>query len=194
MLFFFYVNPQILNIQVKYLNFRYFQILTFLLIFTPAILLSQIDRQKVGNDATYNQQGGFYNYGDKDKVNIYVNVWGFVNYPGRYLIPKGSTIMDLLSYSGGPVIESKLEDVRLYRPKNDSLNIRKDKLIVINYNDLFWSDYQESKDKVNSVLMPGDILILTGEPRYFARDNVNFILSISAVLISIGILVVSIVK
>ena len=40
--------------------------------------------------------------------------------------------------------------------------------------------------------MPGDILIFTGEPRYFGRDNVNFILSISAVLISIGILIVSI--
>ncbi len=183
-----------MNIQIKYFNFKYLQILSFFFLFTPVTLLSQIDRQKVGNDEIYNQQGGFYNYGDKDKVNIDVNVWGFVHYPGKYLIPKGSTIMDLISYSGGPIIESKLEDVRLYRPKNDSLKITKDKLYVIDYDDLFWNQYKGSKDKVNSVLMPGDILILTGEPRYFTRDNVSFILSISAVLISIGILVVSIAK
>lgn len=181
-----------MNIQLKYLKFKYFQILTLHLLFIPAALLSQVDRQKVGTDAVYNQQGGFYNYGDKDKVNIDVNVWGYVRYPGKYLIPKGSTIMDLISYSGGPITESKLEDIRLFRPKNDSLNIKKDKVIVLNYNDLFWDEHNGTKDKTNFDMMPGDILILTGEPRYFTRDNVNFILSISAVLISLGILAVSI--
>jgi len=31
-----------------------------------------------------------------------VNVWGDVNSPGRYLIPKGTTLPDLISYSFGP--------------------------------------------------------------------------------------------
>jgi protein involved in polysaccharide export with SLBB domain len=151
----------------------------------------------VGNDAANSQQGGYYNYGDKDKVNIEVNIWGYVKYPGKYLIPKGSTIMDLISYSGGPVTESKLEDIRLFRPKNDSLKT-KDKIINLDYNDLLWEapqmERENFKNKINLLLMPGDILIFTGEPRYFTRDNVNFILSISALLISIGILIVSIVK
>lgn len=126
-----------------------------------------------------------------------MNIWGYVKYPGKYLIPKGSTIMDLISYSGGPLIESKLEDIRLFRPKNDSLGTQ-DKLINLDYNDLLWeapvSDRERFKSKINLMLQPGDILIFTGEPRYFARDNINIILSVSAVLISLGILVVSIVK
>jgi len=158
------------------------------------VSISQLDRQEVGNDAILNQQGGFYNYGDRDKVNIYVNVWGYVRFPGKYLIPKGSTVQDLISFSGGPNTESKLEDIILYRPKNDSLNISRDRVIKLDYNDLFWTDDISSKDKLNPVLIPGDVLILKGEPRYFARDNVNFILSISSILISLGILVVSIVR
>ncbi|HMS63863.1 MAG TPA: SLBB domain-containing protein [Ignavibacteria bacterium] len=160
-------------------------------LFLPAVLYSQVDRQKVGNDGNFNQQGGFYNYGDKDKVNIDVNIWGFVKFPGKYLIPKGSNVQDLISYSGGPVIESNLEGIVLYRPKNDSLKISKDKVLNLNYDDLFWKDNVSSDNKINPVLVPGDVLIVKGEPRYFTRDDVSFILSISAVLISLGILVVT---
>lgn len=176
------------------MNFKFFKIFILIFLVLPAISFSQLDRQEVGNDAFLNQQGGFYNYGDRDKVNIYVNVWGYVRYPGKYLIPQGSTVQDLISYSGGPNTESKLEDIILYRPKSDSLSISKDLIIKLNYNDLFWTDNVSSKVRINPDLLPGDVLIMKGEPRYFARDNVNFILSISAVLISLGILVVSIVR
>ncbi|MBV6478509.1 MAG: hypothetical protein HGGPFJEG_01264 [Ignavibacteria bacterium] len=157
----------------------------------PAASFSQLDRQKVGNESFFNQQGGFFNYGDKDKVNIDVNVWGFVKFPGKYLIPEGSTVQDLISYSGGPSVEAKLEEIILFRPKNDSLGNFKDEIFSVTYNDLFWEELKHKKDRINPILKPGDILILKGEPRYFARDNVNFILSISAVLISLGILVVT---
>ena len=179
----------------RYLRSFYFRFSILIILSLPSILFSQNDREKVGNNEINSQQGGYYNYGDKNKVNIEVNIWGYVKFPGKYLIPKGSTVMDLISYSGGPITESKLEDIRLFRPKNDSLKT-KDKLINIDYNDLLWDsppeDLRNFKNKINLPLMPGDILIFTGEPRYFARDNINFILSISAVLISIGILIVSI--
>lgn len=161
------------------------------MIFFPVLSNSQVDRQRVGNTDIYNQQGGFYNFGDKDKVNIDVNVWGFVKYPGKYLIPRGSTLQDLISYSGGPTIDSKLEEIILYSPRNDSVNSSSDRILKINYDDLFWQENTVSKNRNNPVLSPGDILILKGEPRYFTRDNVSFILSISSVLISLGILVVS---
>lgn len=179
------------------MNLKIFKIFVITILCIPAFSLSQIDRQQVGNDQINTQQGGYYNYGGKDKVNIEVNIWGYVKYPGKYLIPKGSTVMDLISYSGGPITESKLEDIRLFRPRNDSLNT-KDKLINLDYNDLLWdspvADREKFKNKINLTLLPGDVLIFTGEPRYFTRDNISFILSISAVLISIGILVISITK
>ena len=32
-------------------------------------------------------QGGLYDYSDPSAVNIKVSVWGFVRYPGKYIIP-----------------------------------------------------------------------------------------------------------
>lgn len=174
---------------------RFASILALLFLIAPSISYSQQDGLRVGNDNYLSQQGGFYNYGDKDGVNIYVNIWGYVKFPGKYLIPKGSSLVDLISYGGGPLTDATLEDIRLFRPKNDSLGIYKDEFKKINYNDLVWEEKVDVvKNKVLSVLLPGDVVILTGEPRYFGRDNLNLILAISSVLISLGILAVTIVQ
>jgi hypothetical protein len=176
-------------------KYRFASILILLALIAPSFIYSQQDRLRVGNDNFLSQQGGFYNYGDKDGVNIYVNIWGYVKFPGKYLIPKGSNIVDLISYSGGPLTDATLEDIRLFRPKNDSLGIFKDEFRKIDYNDLVWEEkVNVVKNKVQSVLLPGDVVILTGEPRYFGRDNLNLVLAISSILISLGILVVSITK
>lgn len=171
-------------------------LITLVLLFiSSAAIYSQQDQLRVGNDNFTTQQGGFYNYGDKDGVNIYVNVWGYVKYPGKFLIPKGSTIIDLISYSGGPLTDAKLEDIRLFRPKNDSLGVYKDELKILNYNDLVWEEKANViKNRISLELKPGDVLVITGEPRYFARDNLNMVLAISSVLISLGILAITIIQ
>lgn len=128
-------------------------------------------------------------------MNIYVNLWGYAKFPGKYLIPEGSTIIDLISYAGGPVTDATLEDIRLFRPRNDSLGTFKDELRKIDYNDFVWEDkVSAKKNRVNLELRPGDVLVLTGEPRTFGRDNLNTILAITSVLISLGILAVTIVE
>ena len=52
-------------------------------------------------------QGGFFDYSDPEAVNIKVSVWGFVKYPGKYVIPEYSNLSDLLSYAGGPTDEAR---------------------------------------------------------------------------------------
>jgi hypothetical protein len=171
---------------------KYF--ISFFILISVTNIYSQVDRERVGTDQMLSQQGAYFNFGDKDKVNIEVSVWGYARYPGRYLIPKGTTVQDLISYSGGPVVDTKVEDIRLYRPKNDSLNITQDQVIKLNYNDLFWEERIRNVTRENPVLMPGDVLIFPGEPRLFFRDNLSLILNISSILISLGILVISIVR
>ena len=57
---------------------------------------SNIDQQRI------NSSGALFDYSDPTTVNIKVAVWGFVKYPGRYIIPAYSNVNDLLSYAGGP--------------------------------------------------------------------------------------------
>ncbi len=196
MLDFLYVSSIFeLSNHLMHRRYRIASALFLFLLLHPISTFSQQDGLRVGNDNFLSQQGGFYNFGNKDGVNIYVNLWGYVKFPGKYLIPKGSTIVDLISYGGGPLTDATLEDIRLFRPKNDSIGLFKDELKRFDYNDLVWEeDSGIKKQKANLTLLPGDVLVLTGEPRYFARDNLNLILAITSVMISLGILAVSIAK
>jgi hypothetical protein len=171
---------------------RYF-ILFYLFFILLGTSQSQ-DKERVGVNQVFSQQGGFYNYSEKDKVNIEVSVWGYVKFPGKYIIPQGSTLVDLISYAGGPVVDAKLENIRLFRPKNDTLNVTKDEVMKFDYNDIFWAEKVSQNDKRNIVLKPNDILVFPGEPRMFFKDNFSIVVSIASVLISLAILVVSITR
>lgn len=163
-----------------------------LLLFITGIR-AQVDKEKVGVEQLVNQNGAYFNFGDRNKVNIEVNIWGYVKYPGKYLVPKGTTVLDLLSYSGGPVVDAKITDVKLYTPKNDSLSIRSDKIENLNYNDL-WETDNSATERKNIVLSAGDILIIPGTPKLFFKDNLSIVLSISSTVISIAILLITVLK
>jgi hypothetical protein len=173
------------------LSKKYYIIILCFIFILSGVVKPQ-DKEKVGINQVFSQQGGLYNFGEIDKMNIEVSAWGYIKFPGKYIIPKGSTLVDLISYSGGPTVDAKLENIRLFRPKNDTLNVTEDEMIIIDYNDIFWSDKILRKSNRNMVLKPGDILVFPGEPRLFFRDNISLVLSVSSVLISLAILILSI--
>lgn len=164
-------------------------IFTLLFFAFACSLFAQDGKERIGVEDLKIGGANYYNYSDKDKVNIEVNLWGYVKSPGKYLIPKGTTFLDLVTLGGGPVPDSKLEDVRLIRPKNETVS--EDQIMILNYNDYLWGE-KVLPGKNNPVLVSGDIVLIPGGPRYFFRDNLSFILSIASVLISLGILVLTI--
>ncbi len=156
---------------------------------------SQDDKVRVGITRTTTQTATtYFDYSDPNKVNIEVNVWGYVKMPGKYIIPKGTSSIDLISYAGGPNPDTKLNKVRLIRPKNDSLNIKEDKIYEFNFNDVLWEDEIVTKSLPSMTLEPGDIIVVSGEPKMFFRDNLGIILSISSTVISVAILLTTILK
>jgi SLBB domain len=134
-----------------------------------------------------------FDLSDPMSVNIEVNLWGFVKYPGRYKIPYNSTILDLLSFSGGPTENSNLEEIRIYRPGNDSQKT-KSRIIKLNYDNLMWGkDINKNKIK-DPVLESGDIVVVMEERRYTLRDNLLIALPIISSLLTITTLVVTLTK
>lgn len=170
------------------------EILILIFILLPVAVFSQDDREKIGADDIQKAGPNYYNYADKDKVNIEVSLWGYVRNPGKYLIPQGTTILDLITLGGGPATDALLEDIRLIRLKNDTLNIVSDQIINLDYNDFLWEEKIKTGVKKNPVLMPGDMVLIPGEPRYFFRENLGIILSISSFLLTAAVLVVNIVN
>ena len=133
-------------------------------------------------------QGAFFDYSDPESVNIKVSVWGFVKFPGKYVIPYYSNAYDLLSYAGGPTENANLEDIRIFREGEDSVQT----FINLDYDDFLWNKKLTSHKQAPKVIA-GDILLVPGEDRLYFRDYFTLTLSVVSVLISLAILVINIV-
>ncbi len=151
-------------------------------------LYAQDNNIKLG--ATYTgpmqqKQGGLYDYSDPETINMHVSVWGFVKYPGRYLVPIYTSVSDLLSYAGGPTDDSNLDDLRLYRVMEDSTQ----HLFSFNFNDLLWADKLEEQNRRIPKLQGSDLLVVPGEPRLYFKDWFRVGLSIFTAVISLALLI-----
>jgi len=157
-----------------------------------ATLFAQVKDYEIGTSAIdrASRQGGLYDYSDPTSVNMKVAVWGFMKYPGRYIVPVNTTVLDLLSYAGGPSDDADLEDIRLYRLMVDSTQI----MVKINYNDLLWEEHLENRKKYIPSLKGGDILLVPGAPRLYFKDWFSITLSVISTLISLSILIINIVR
>ncbi len=187
---------------------RFTKLLFFLLVFSTTFLIQAQD-VKIGRDAQIRQTGGaFFDYSDPDRINITVSALGYVKFPGKYLVPEGTTVLDLLAFSGGPTTDAKLEQIALFRfansdtaafppPKNakDSSLISStgNRVLELNYNSLLWEDNIRPVDTIPK-LQPGDILLLKGEPRFFFRDYLSIALQILSAAISLTILILNITR
>lgn len=158
-----------------------------ILIALPVVVYSQNNDIQMGSG--FNKigftQGGFFDCSDPSSVNIKVAVWGFVKFPGKYIIPVYSKINDLISYAGGPTDEARLEEMRIVR--TDTSN-SKQIIYNLNFRD-FLMDADVIVDSSLQSLRAGDVLLVSGSPRFYLKDYIGTILSIVSVLISIIILV-----
>lgn len=162
----------------------------FSFIFLNSFLSAQ-DKYQIGSDSKNlrQTQGGYFDYSDPSGVNIKVQLWGYVKYPGYYLVPINSTISELFSYAGGPLVDAKLDDIRILKTLEDSTII----MNRLNYNDLMWEE-SLSKPIDFPKLSAGDVIVVPGEPRYFVRQDISFYLSILTAVISSAALIISITR
>jgi hypothetical protein len=132
-------------------------------------------------------QGAFYDYSDPDAVNIKVSVWGFVRYPGKYIVPVYSNAFDLLSYSGGPTDDANLDELKIFRMSEDSVQT----FIKLNYKEFLWGDELESQKQAPQILS-GDILLVPGTDRLYFKDYLLIVTSLVSVAVSLAILILNI--
>jgi len=159
-------------------------LLLFLLVGLSIPAFSQDDDGLILGKTTKQSSAAIYDISDPTGINIEVNLWGFVRFPGRYIVPVKTTFMDLMSYSGGPTESSNLKDIRIIR--NGTAPGEKPKLIKLNYDDLLWNDKITTISKVNPELKSGDVILILEEKRYTLRDNIGFFLPIATTIITIA--------
>lgn len=126
-------------------------------------------------------QNAYFDYSDPEAVNIKISVWGSVRYPGKYLVPSYTSVLDLLSYAGGPNDNAAMDELKLYRVNDNG----KEKLIDFSYDDIVNGDKLEEKNRVVPKLEPGDFLIVPSMSATSFRDYLNLGLQIVSVVVSV---------
>ncbi|MCF8260673.1 MAG: SLBB domain-containing protein [Melioribacteraceae bacterium] len=164
----------------------------FILLFglSCSITFSQVADYEVGARSGMRQtQGGLFDYSDPESINMKISVWGFVKYPGKYIIQDGMPLIDILSYAGGPSDNAHLEDIRIYRDMKDGT----EKLFKVDYDDLWWNEEEfASKNRDVPVIKAGDVIIVTGSPRFYFRDYFTISLQIVSTIISLTLFIINV--
>ncbi len=76
-----------------------------LLSFIPLLFLipERVEAQSTIQTQAFRLAEGFVRIAEPGQLADTLSVWGDVNSPGRYIVPRGTTFNELLSYARGPV-------------------------------------------------------------------------------------------
>lgn len=114
-----------------------------------------------------------YYLGSKDELLIPVNVWGFVQKPGQYLVPDNTDLITLLSYAGGPSENAKISHIRVIRNDRKMGNVVY-KVDVKKY-------IETGDDRLIPNLKPGDTIIVNGTTFHWVNRFFEFVSRIAIV-------------
>jgi hypothetical protein len=150
-------------------------------LFAAHLCYSQDDSSKIkiGPEDLLNlTKGRYFNYADKNKVNIEIVVLG--TSAGRYLIPQGTTLFDFLLMSGG-TNSHLIKDIKIVRFKSESPILKANEVFEYDYSDLYGDRQEILKSHKNPILKPGDMVILPETKAsdqtvfYYIRETIAFV-------------------
>jgi protein involved in polysaccharide export with SLBB domain len=103
----------------------------FLLVITMYIFTCTLSnaQSNLSTGLSTAQAAAFYYIAKPGEITMQVNVWGFVQKPGRYEIPISTDLVELLSYAGGPMQYAKLDEVKIVRMADSTGAGRRDIIV-----------------------------------------------------------------
>ncbi len=98
----------------------------------------------------------YYSLSGEQGLMITVNLWGFVERPGQYVVPSSTNLVQLMSLAGGPTEYAHLDKVEIIRQNMQPDSTYKTQIIKV--------DLKEFQKKGNQtpLLSPGDTIIVPG--------------------------------
>lgn len=165
---------------------KHTRVLLFSLLLLSLPIFAQNYEQKSGTNLIEQSRGALYDLSDPYKVNFRVAIWGAVPRPGNYIVPSGTTVVDLISFAGGPTINALLDQLKIYRTLEDSTQV----FYKYNLDELYTKEEKKSLAP-SPQLKPTDVVLLPGEPKLFYKDYLSLYLSAGTTLLSMAILLIT---
>ena len=124
-----------------------------------------------------NTGGSYYVYGTGTGYQIDVNVWGFVQTPGKFNVPSSTNLMQIISYAGGPTDRARLEDIRIVHDQTVDSSFTE---LVEIYN---LDEFVRTGDTLlNPVIYPNDTIIVPGDALNVFREVLGIVRDVALVL------------
>jgi protein involved in polysaccharide export with SLBB domain len=125
------------------------------------------------------QAGSYYNVAKPGELTMQVNVWGFVQNPGRYEVSSSIDLVQLISFAGGPTQDADIEDVRITRiVRRDGIVSTKD--IRLNMKKL------DRVEEAKLLLQPGDTIFIDHTSWVTLRDVVSVVTTAAIVTAAVA--------
>jgi len=171
---------------------KHFTLILFLFVIGSAPRLeAQIldDGGNSSNTATFANPGGsYYNFTGGSGCDLKVSVWGYVRNPGRYNVPCETNLLDLLSFSGGPI--DRGAETFLYRVKVIRRGDAESENEIARVFEVDVDKYLQLTDSPMStremLLYPGDLVIVDGK-----ESRGDTILRIAQIVVAITSIITS---
>jgi polysaccharide export outer membrane protein len=135
-------------------------------IFLHSLVHSQNNSQSYSPD-----RAAQYYLGTSNELLIPINIWGYVQKPGQYMVPDNTDLVALLSFAGGPTENAKLNFIRIIRndPKIGNVVYKIDVKRYI----------ETADDRLIPNLRPGDTVIVNGTAFHWVSQFFDFVARLS---------------
>ena len=117
---------------------------------------------------TRNRAAQYY-LGTEDELLIPINIWGFVEKPGQYMVPNNTDLISLMSFAGGPTDGANTSSIQIVR-SDPRYGNRVWKVNVKKY-------LETADDKLVPLLKPGDTVIVKGTAFNKVKSFFSFLTS-----------------
>jgi hypothetical protein len=130
------------------------QILILLVVISiPSLLLAQNAPGGLAPTLPSASAASYYYVAKPGELTMQINIWGFVQKPGRYEVSSTTDIIQLISFAGGPVQYAKMDEVKITRfEKVDSVYVKREFILDL--------ENLAKLDNSKLVLYPGDTIFI----------------------------------
>ena len=118
---------------------------------------------------------GSLGQGAPDQLLMTVNVWGFVQKPGQYLVPVNTNLVSLISYAGGPLEDASLRRVEVIRA---AANDGQSPVIRVNIDEYL----KKGDPALLPVLRPGDTVVVRASRMYGIRRVLDYVWRVAVII------------
>ena len=158
----------------------------FVTILGPFKSLSQIQTTPSGFAPTLPtaSAASYYYIAKPGELTMLVNIWGYVQKPGRYEVPSSTDLVQLVSYAGGPAEYADMEEVELTRSVRIDKRISKKKYVLDLAN-------LETISDDDLKLYPGDTIFIDSTGWVATRDVLVAITAVALVVTAVSQVVIA---